>query len=128
MKQKIVSFFSGRNGFDTLTKAVVVSSLVLMLVSGFVSLSRIRFVISLISWLGFVYSCFRIFSRNLSQRDKENNTFVEYFKIKRLKFKERKQYKYFKCPRCKAWQRVPKGRGEITICCRVCRNRFDKKT
>lgn len=128
MKQKIIAFFSGRNGFDTIAKAVTVCSLILMLVSGFVPLTWLRYILYVGSWIGLAYSCFRNFSRNLEKRRKENYKFIEHFKIRKLKVKERKEYRYFKCPSCKAWQRVPKGRGEITIRCRVCGNKFDKKT
>lgn len=128
MKRKLMAFFSGRNGFDTIAKVVMIVSILLMLASGFIPLNWLRYTLYAISWIGLFYSYFRIFSRNLEKRDKENNAFVEFFKVRKLRFKERKQYKYFKCPSCKAWQRVPKGRGNITIRCRVCGKRFDKRT
>lgn len=39
-----------------------------------------------------------------------------------------KEHKYFKCPKCKARLRVPKGRGRITVTCPRCGNKFDKKS
>ena len=128
MKRRLRAFFSGRNGFDTIAKVVMIASVILIIVSGFIPLTWLRYTLSAVSWVGLFYSYFRIFSRNLEKRCRENNAFVEYFKVRKLRFKERKEYKYFRCPSCKAWQRVPKGRGEITIRCRVCSKRFDKRT
>ncbi|MEG1066114.1 MAG: hypothetical protein RSD85_01035, partial [Erysipelotrichaceae bacterium] len=44
------------------------------------------------------------------------------------KWKDRKDYKYFKCPQCKKNVRVPKGHGNITITCPQCGTKFDKKS
>lgn len=36
-------------------------------------------------------------------------------------------HKYFLCPNCKQTVRVPRGRGQITITCPKCKQKFDKK-
>ena len=128
MKYKIRAFFSGRNGMDTIAKAVMIPAVILMLVNYFIGLNWLRYTIYVISLIGMFYSYFRMFSRNIEKRQKENNAFREFFKIRKLKWKERKEYRYYRCPDCRAWLRVPRGRGEITIRCRVCGKRFDKKT
>jgi transcription elongation factor Elf1 len=38
-----------------------------------------------------------------------------------------KKYKYFKCPECKSWLRLPRGVGEVTVTCGKCRHAFKQK-
>ena len=128
MRYRLQRFFYGRNGFDALANTVLVASLLMMMISGFVSNALIGSILYLFSFAGLIYSYFRCFSRNLFKRRRENFRFKEFFRVRKLKWKERKSHRYFKCPHCKAWMRVPKGRGEITITCRSCRFRFDKKS
>ncbi|MBQ2829847.1 MAG: hypothetical protein IJF15_02340 [Oscillospiraceae bacterium] len=128
MKYRIQRFFIGRNGLDACAGAVLTSSFILMLIGTFIPLVWLRYTFLSLAWIGFFYAYFRILSRNLYKRQRENARFVELLRIKKLQWKERKQYKYFRCPSCKAWQRVPRGKGRIVVHCRVCRSRFDKKT
>ena len=44
------------------------------------------------------------------------------------RIQERETHKYFKCKKCKAVLRVPKGRGKIEITCPKCRAKVIKKT
>lgn len=128
MKNRIRSFFIGRNGLDALARAVLTASFILMLISSFIPLAWLHYALFTLSWIGLFYAYFRIFSRNLHKRQRENARFVELLRVKKLQWKERKQYKYFRCPSCKAWQRVPRGKGRIAVYCRVCRSRFEKRT
>ena len=128
MRRRIMEFFYGRCGFDTLAKAALISSVVLALGSNFIPVEWLRSTLYTVALIGLFYSYYRAFSRNLVKRRKENADFLEYFKVMKLSFKERKEYKYFRCPKCRAWQRVPKGRGKIVVHCRSCAYRFDKKS
>ena len=128
MRYRLQRFFWGRNGFDALANTVLGVSLAMMIVSGFMPIPILGFVLYLASFGGLIYSYFRCFSRNLVKRRRENYRFKEFFRVRKLKWKERKSHRYFKCPHCKAWMRVPKGRGKITVICRACRFRFDKKS
>ena len=59
------------------------------------------------------------------------NDFKKYLgaiKITKTRWKQRKTHKFYRCPKCKTWLRVPKGRGKITITCVKCANKFDKTT
>ena len=49
------------------------------------------------------------------------NTFL----LNRLK--NGKKYRYFTCPKCKQRLRVPRGVGSVTITCKNCGTKFDKK-
>ena len=128
MKQKLLAFFYGRNGMDALAKAVLFPSLALMLISGFIPTGWLQYTLYFLSVVGCAYGYFRIFSRDLNKRQKENADFREFFKIMRLSWRDRKIYRYYRCPECHAWMRVPKGRGSITITCRVCKVIFVKTT
>ena len=44
------------------------------------------------------------------------------------KWIQRKDYKFFTCPACRATLRVPKGRGTVKIVCRKCGSSFIGKT
>ena len=41
--------------------------------------------------------------------------------------KNSKKYRYFSCPKCKMRLRVPRGVGNVTITCKGCGEKFDKK-
>jgi ribosomal protein L37AE/L43A len=83
--------------------------------------------------LGYIY--FRMFSRNLPRRREENGKFLRFWyrlsaawKIRREKWVQRKDYKFFTCPSCKTTLRVPRGNGKIKIVCRKCGNSFTGKS
>ena len=45
-----------------------------------------------------------------------------------MRFKQRKDYHYYRCPKCGQQLRVPRGRGKISITCPKCGNQFIKKS
>ena len=128
MKQRLYAFFSGRCGFDALARVILLLCVLLLVVCLFIPLEWVRYILQDVAIVGIVCAYLRAMSRNLDKRHKENAAFLEFFKIRRLSFKERKTHHYYRCPRCRSWLRVPRGIGEITIKCRVCEHRFDKKT
>lgn len=71
----------------------------------------------------FGYTMFRILSRNIAARQKENRAY--------LRFRSRladQEHRYYACPKCNQTVRVPKGRGKIRIKCPSCGEQFIKKT
>ena len=91
--------------------------------------------LTLAGFAAYAYSLYRMFSRNLDKRRAENRryvTFMERQKKKRTqamnRFKNRKVYKYFKCPGCKAWLRLKKGSGVVTVTCSRCHTSFTQKS
>ena len=128
MKEKLIAFFSGRNGSDTLSNTALVIAVVIMLVNSFIPNPWVRAVLNILTLLLLFYSYFRIFSRNLAARRKENAAFREFFHILKLKWKGRREYRYFRCSHCRAWLRIPKKKGHIlAVTCRACQAKFDKK-
>jgi len=125
----------GRYGTDQLNRFLLFCSIGCLLVSLFV---RVRYV-NTVFWVAavamLVFTYVRMFSRNLPRRYAENVKFLhatagirKFFRVKRLAFRQRKEYKFFTCPSCGQEVRVPRGRGHIRITCPKCRAEFEKTT
>ena len=119
--RRFVAFMSGRNGFDQLSMGILIGSLLLQIIGSIAGLNVIMFLsIALYGW-----ALFRVFSKRDPSRAAETQKFLNWWtpiatKIRQffLRLKLRKQYKYFKCPGCGTWLRVPRGKGKIHINCR----------
>jgi LSD1 subclass zinc finger protein len=92
------------------------------------------------SWLiGIAYamvicSFIRMFSRNRVARARENQWFLDKtaplttrFQQELARFRNRRNYLYFRCPGCKAWLKLPRGAGQVTVTCGRCGHKTDKK-
>lgn len=78
---------------------------------------------------------YRMLSRNAIRRQDENSKYLRLryrvlgkYRCIRERWVQRKDYKFFTCPSCKAALRVPRGQGSINIVCRKCGNSFKGKT
>ena len=125
---KIRKFFYGRNGFDDLAKLSFISSIVVFLLYGFWPKGIVKVLLSFLYLALLIYAYFRIFSKNINKRAQENRKYVGAIKMIKTRWKQRKSHKFYRCPKCKTWLRLPKGRGKITITCVKCSTKFDKKT
>lgn len=61
----------------------------------------------------------RMFSRNLSRRERENRRFLQLW----MRLRDRNN-RYFRCPSCGQAVRVPKHRGKLCIRCPKCGEKF----
>ncbi len=75
--------------------------------------------------MSLIISFVRAFSRNLPMREAENMLLLRWKENRRReaearknRWKSRKDYKYFKCPSCGKWLRVPRHKGKIHISCK----------
>ena len=91
-------------------------------------------IITLMYISAFAYSIFRVLSKNVYKRRAENATYIklrgaffDFFKLLASKWRDRKTHIYKKCPACKKTLRLPKRKGEHTVKCPCCGNRFDIK-
>ena len=134
MRQKLMQFMIGRNGNDELNRFLLAVEMVLILLSVIFSrgIGRVLSPIALVL-LGFTY--YRMLSRDLIRRSDENaryfrlrERFLGMIRVRKEQWVQRKDYKFFVCPACKATLRVPKGRGKIKIVCRKCGNSFMGKS
>ena len=118
------NFMMGRYGSDTLNKWLLIGGVVLILL-GSVFGSRVPWMthLGLVAYVPLAWCIFRMYSRNIPARRRENAAFVNFFA--RLKDRE---HRYFRCPKCRQTVRVPCGRGRINIRCPKCAEQFIKTT
>ncbi|WP_350342309.1 hypothetical protein PRVXT_001536 [Proteinivorax tanatarense] len=124
-------FMAGRYGGDQLSIFLLLVSLLLTLVG---QMTRV-FILVYLGYIPIILAFYRVFSKNITKRSLENYKFAifmspvySFFKTVQKRFKDRKPHKYFKCARCNAKLRVPKGKGKIVITCPKCKEKFTKKS
>ena len=121
---------SGRYGFDQLNGFLCILSLILVVLGAWLS--------GFLYWLGLallLWCYYRMFSRSIQKRYAENSKYLslqnqakDWLARQKLRFDQRKVYRYFKCPHCRQSIRVPRGRGRISITCPKCGTSFIKKS
>lgn len=121
-------FMYGRRGGDQLSLALMAVGILLTLVSSIVSWFAIKttayvvyVILQVISTAVFVLAVWRMFSRNIPARERENQKFLGVWRRITGWFKrDRKNFVYLKCADCKASLRVPKGKGTMIVTCPKC--------
>ncbi len=130
MMNRIAKFMYGRYGTDQLNIAIILLSLLISIILRFTPVWYLGY----LSYILLGVAIWRMFSRHIEARRKENAVFLKFIRpVKgRMQYANRnlrdKTHKYYKCPKCKAVLRVPKGRGKIQITCTRCKYEFIKKT
>lgn len=142
IKQTLRSFMNGRNGVDQFSMALmwtgILCSLLSSILGSFVNrplLAFLSLILSFASMALYVFCIYRMFSRNLEKRRAENRRYIAFSDRQKKKisqavkrFENRKIYKYFKCPGCKAWLRLKRGGGVVTVTCSRCHTSFTQKS
>ena len=133
-KGKFSNFMYGRYGVDQLSKFMLTVTLIFCVLSIFVP-AQIRSFVNTLVLLLIILTYFRMFSRNIYKRAAENEKYLKITRSWRKKYntekniaKQKKYYKFFRCPRCKQRIRIPKGHGRIEIKCPKCNERFIRKS
>lgn len=116
----------GRNGTDSLNRALFIPIVLLFALSMFTQ-GNTRIIVSLFAWVLIIYMYFRTFSKNIVKRRKENDWYERKINYIKTRARQAKQYRFFTCPNCKTHLRVPRGVGKITITCKKCGTKFDRK-
>lgn len=131
MKEKFQRFMMGRYGADGLSKIYIAVAFILLIVSMFSKLN----IIYILAMLILVYTYYRMFSRNIPKMYAQNQKYLNLrYKIAakwgsiKKHWAQRKEFHFYKCPKCKQKIRVPKGKGKICITCPKCRTEFEKKS
>jgi len=128
-KNKLYRFMYGRYGTDTLNKVltgIYIGWVLLYIILSIWIRSTILYLVYLVTTTALIIIIFwRMFSRNIAKRKRENNKFCGFFRLRRNKFRDRKTHVYRKCPRCHAVLRLPKARGKHNVICPRCENRFE---
>jgi LSD1 subclass zinc finger protein len=127
---KIRQFMYGRNGNDTLNKFIFLMYFIVFLIYVF-SRNYLFLIIEVV--LLFLFF-FRSLSRNITKRQKENDTFMHISStIKKPflrffhKIRDHKTHVYKKCPNCKNILRLKKIKGSHSVKCPICENHFNIK-
>ena len=125
-RYRIMQFMSGRYGLDDMTYGLLAVGVVLSVINIF-----FRFTIfQLLVYAVMFYALFRILSRNIEARRRENMWFKEkmgMIKQKRDFYNRKKADKlhiYKKCPQCKAVLRLPHRIGVHKTVCPRCSKEF----
>ena len=135
MRERIARMMIGRNGNDQLNRFLLLADVILLLLASLLGrrgAGSLLYILVLVL-LGLTY--FRMFSRDLYRRRSENERYLREKekllakgRILRERWNQRKDYKFFTCPACKAVMRVPRGRGKFRIVCHKCGNTFMGKS
>ncbi len=136
MRDKFLKFMYGRYGVDHLGKDTLILALIVSFIGVLLNLFRAGWYALPFSLAGLLLMCltiFRTLSRNINKRVLENHRYLNktaklrsWFQFNKTRFKDRKHYCYVKCPKCKNYSRVPKGKGRIKITCRSCKEQFER--
>ena len=118
-------FMYGRYGTDGLNKALLIAAVVLLLLGwlGGSYLAAWMNVFNLLAYIPLIWSIFRMYSRNIDARRRENAAWQRILNCARDR-----ENRYFRCPKCRQMVRVPRGKGKISIRCPKCGERFIRKT
>ena len=125
----------GRHGNDQLNLFLLAVDAVMLIVGSVFGGSAAGRVLMALAFALLAVIYFRMFSRNTVRRQDENSKYLRAryrvlgkYRCIRERWVQRKDYKFFTCPSCKATLRVPRGQGSINIVCRQCGNSFKGKT
>lgn len=131
MREKIYQFMQGRYGSDDLSKFLLGTELVMVLLNMFTR----KYIFHLLFWVIFFYNLYRMFSKNHTARFNENRKFldcknrIKYQWENHRKLREQKKiYHIYSCPYCKQKIRIPKGKGTIIVTCPKCKREFGKRS
>lgn len=133
IKYRIARMMYGRYGNDELNIVLLVLALVLSVVGSlpvpYLWLS------SVVGLIVLCWTFFRTFSRNIVKRRRELEFYLKIKnkpknarKLRKNKKRDKKTHVYFKCPKCRAVLRVPRGKGDIIVTCPRCNERIEKRT
>ncbi len=124
--QKSKSILPGRNGPD----ALFFFLLVLALVSAALGAIFLKIGLLVTALLLMGASLFRLLSRDLPRRHRENRLFLSIITLSHLRraVQEKKEknnpYLYCTCPSCSSRLRLARKSGDFTVTCAACKYRF----
>lgn len=130
-QRKAAEWLRGRQGPDDLAIFSTDLAVVIVIVNLF---ARVGW----LSWVALAlvaYSVFRITSKNLGARSRENAAFLKalgparpWFQNPRAAWREFRAYRHVSCPSCRQRVRVPRGKGKLRVTCPKCGNKFEVRS
>ena len=131
LRERVWKFMQGRNGPDALYSFLMIVCIILIVACMFLR-GIAELIVSLVYLSVMFYAIFRLFSKNLYKRRKENADFLRFvknfkglFRLQRDRIRDRKTHVYRRCKACKSVIRLPKKPGKHRVCCPCCSHRFD---
>ncbi len=134
LRYRLAVFMQGRYGSDNLSRFLLVVWLLFIIVS---SIFRIPY-FWLVELVFIFYLYFRMFSRNIPARYKENqaylrirNRVIRFFRFLPEKCRSmlpNSPYRIYRCPSCSQKIRIPRGKGNIIVRCPKCSHEFRKRS
>ena len=129
-QNRLYNFLYGRYGADELYQFFLILYLVLFVVNIFLN----NIIIFWIQTFIIVVTFYRMFSRNIKKRRKEDNIYLgiinkfkKKFELIGRKWNDRNTHMYKKCKHCKTVLRLPLKKGIHTVKCPNCKERFEVK-
>ena len=128
-RYKLAQFMAGRYGIDKLFYVLLGLSIVLAFVNCFIH----SYIIQILVYGTEVYAVFRVLSRNIAARSKENRAIMGWLERIRKKAEQKRAQKadtlhiYKKCPKCHATLRLPHRVGKHKVVCPKCNFEFEVK-
>ena len=129
-RERVARFMVGRYGSDELYHFIFAVTFVLIVANLFIG----SLIVSILELALIIYASFRLLSRNVYKRRKENEVFLKItkparnlFGLIKVRFRDRKTHVFRKCPKCKNNLRLPREKGKHTVVCPCCKNRFNVK-
>lgn len=118
-----------RYGKDELNQFLLLVSLILLLASLFFPKTLY------LAGIPLIFALYRWYSKDFAKRRQERNLYirlfedtVQWFKVQKRKWADRKTHVYFTCEHCKTVFRVPKGKGTIEVTCPKCGDKKIRKS
>ena len=134
MRNFFSRIFYGKNGIDGLGIFTWIATIALAIAVVFSH----NVVVYIVFAALFALSVFRLLSKNIAARQKENRFFMNIInkfsipskgkKDVNATFKDVTEYKLFTCPNCGQKVRIPKGHGAVEIICTKCKNTFSGRS
>ncbi len=130
LKGALLRFMYGRCGGDQLNTALILLY-VLFAILG--RLSRWP-LFTLLMFATMVWTVFRMLSRNLAARRRENDAFLrlrrpvkDWFVLQKNRIRDCRTHVYHTCPHCKSTLRLPRKKGKHSVRCPRCGDKFEMK-
>lgn len=134
-RERMARFFNGRYlsfGIDAFSVFLLCLYLVISVMGSFFSLGYVRWALKAVCVAVIVYMAWRLLSKNITARRRENGAFLSafkktsaFFKLQKDRIRDIGKARYKKCPECKAVLRLPVKRGRHSVKCPRCGKNFD---
>lgn len=124
LKEKWKRFVNGCYGVDELGKAIFIICAVVYFLGAILHME----IIATLGFMGLIIELFRMVSKQSWERSEENRKYLEFIRLWKLKYENRKDFRIYRCKRCGRFIRVPKGKGKIQVTCTKCGDKTIRRT